>query len=57
MAEEIDTHIKNTLNERYNYVKKTLNEYNKAIENMAGVLLDVEVIEGTKVREIIIFYL
>ncbi len=53
MAEEIDTHIKNTLNERYNYVKKTLNEYNKAIENMAGVLLDVEVIEGTKVREII----
>jgi len=53
MAEEIDTHIKNTLNERYNYVKKTLNEYNQAIENMTEVLLDVEVIEGTKVREII----
>jgi cell division protease FtsH len=53
MAEDIDAHIKNTLTERYNFVKKTLNEYNQAIENMAAVLLDVEVIEGTKVRSII----
>jgi len=53
MAEDMDAHIKNTLSERYNFVKKTLNEYHEAIENMAAVLLDVEVIEGTKVREII----
>jgi cell division protease FtsH len=56
MAEEIDAHIKGTLNERYAFVKKTLNEYHQAIENMAGVLLDVEVIEGKKVREIIDTY-
>ena len=53
MAEDMDAHIKSTLNERYAFVKKTLNEYHEAIENMASVLLDVEVIEGTKVREII----
>ncbi len=53
MAEDIDAHIKATLSERYAFVKKTLNEYNEAIENMASVLLDVEVIEGTTVREII----
>jgi cell division protease FtsH len=53
MAEEIDTSIKNTLEERYTFVKKTLNEYNGAIENMTAVLLDVEVIEGDKVQSII----
>ncbi|HHO65973.1 MAG TPA: cell division protein FtsH, partial [Epsilonproteobacteria bacterium] len=53
MAEDMDAHIKNTLSDRYNFVKKTLNEYHEAIEKMAAVLLDVEVIEGTKVREII----
>ncbi len=53
MAEEMDTFIKNTLHERYEYVKNTLNEYAQAIENMVAVLLDVEVIEGKKVREII----
>jgi len=53
MAESIDNEIKKTLNERYAFVKKTLNDYHKAIENMAAVLLDVEVIEGTKVRQII----
>jgi cell division protease FtsH len=56
MAENIDNHIRTTLNERYAFVKKTLNEYHQAIENMAGVLLDVEVIEGNKVREIIDTY-
>ncbi len=56
MSEDIDTHIKGTLNERYAFVKKTLNEYHQAIENMAGVLLDVEVIEGKKVRSIIADY-
>jgi len=56
MAEDIDAHIKNTLNERYDFVKKTLNEYHQAIENMTAVLLDVEVIEGKKVRSIIAEY-
>jgi len=56
MAEEIDAEIKKTLTERYDFVKSTLNDYHQAIENMAGVLLDVEVIEGAKVREIIETY-
>ena len=53
MAEEMDAFIKGTLNERYNFVKQTLTEYSEAIENMTAVLLDVEVIEGKKVRSII----
>jgi len=53
MAEDMDSYIRTTLNERYNFVKKTLNEYHQAIENMTAVLLDVEVIEGKKVRSII----
>jgi cell division protease FtsH len=53
MAEDMDNYIRTTLNERYNYVKDTLRDYNQAIENMTAVLLDVEVIEGKKVREII----
>lgn len=53
MAEEIDGFIKKTLAEHYAYVLKTLEEYRGAIENMTAVLLDVEVIEGSKVVEII----
>ena len=53
MAEDMDNYIRTTLNERYTFVKKTLNEYHQAIENMTAVLLDVEVIEGKKVRSII----
>ena len=53
MAEEMDNFIRSTLNERYNYVKQTLTEYATAIETMTAVLLDVEVIEGKKVRSII----
>jgi len=53
MAEDMDNYIRGTLNERYIFVKKTLTEYHQAIENMAAVLLDVEVIEGKKVRSII----
>ena len=53
MAEEMDAFIKGTLNERYTFVKKTLTEYAQAIENMTAVLLDIEVIEGKKVRSII----
>jgi cell division protease FtsH len=56
MAEDMDNYIRTTLSERYEYVKKTLNEYHGAIEKMTAVLLDVEVIEGKKVREIIDTY-
>jgi cell division protease FtsH len=54
MAQDIDESIKSTLDERYNYVKETLRAYDGAIENMSAVLLDVEVIEGAKVQEIIL---
>jgi cell division protease FtsH len=53
MAEAIDEKIKSILDERYNFVKDTLKEYGEAIENMTAELLDKEVIEGSKVREII----
>ena len=56
MAEDIDTYIRSTLNERFHFVKQTLRDYAQAIENMVSVLLDVEVIEGKKVREIIEAY-
>ena len=53
MAEDIDAEIKRILDERYTFVKKTLHTYNGAIENMTAILLDVEVIEGSKVQSII----
>ncbi len=52
-AEAIDEKIRTTLDERYKFVKETLKEYAEAIENMTTELLDKEVIEGKKVREII----
>ncbi len=52
-AQKIDKSIKETLDEHYIHVKNTLKEYKGAIEKMAQVLLEVEVIEGKKVREII----
>ncbi len=53
MAEQIDTTVKSMLDEHYSKVKQTLRDYSPAIEKMTSVLLDVEVIEGSKVREII----
>ncbi len=53
MAEDIDMTVKSTLNEHYDRVKNRLREYSGAIEEMAKVLLEVEVIEGKKVRKII----
>ena len=53
LAQEIDTHIKNTLDERYTYVKNLLRDYKEAIENMVTELFDKEVIDGARVREII----
>lgn len=53
MAEAIDETIKSILDSRYTFVKDTLNEYSDAIENMTAELLEKEVIEGSKVQEII----
>ncbi len=53
MAEDIDEFIKESLHQHYQYTKKILKEYSGAIEEMSKILLDVEVIEGKKVREII----
>ena len=55
-AEAIDKAVRDLLDERYDHVKKTLRDYAGAIENMAEVLLNVEVIEGDKVREVIADY-
>ncbi len=52
-AEAIDEAVKKLLDERYTHVKNTLSDYSDAIKEMARVLLDVEVIEGSKVRAII----
>ncbi len=53
MAKELDDHVKSTLNERYEIVLQTLRDNKNAIEQMTSELLDVEVITGQRVREII----
>ena len=53
MAHTLDSYIKSTLNERYNIVIKSLEDNKKAIEQMTQELLEVEVISGERVREII----
>ena len=52
-AENLDEHIKVVLNERYDAVKQSLRDNNDAMEQMTKELLDVEVISGQRVREII----
>ncbi len=53
MAEAMDDFIKATLATHYESVKETLRLYGDAVEEMVQVLLEVEVIEGSKVRAII----
>ncbi len=53
MAKKLDDHVIATLNERYERVLNALQEHKDAIEQMTKELLDVEVIEGKRVREII----
>ncbi|RAX53900.1 cell division protein FtsH [Helicobacter sp. 16-1353] len=52
-AEEMDMFIKNTLDSRYEFVKQTLSDYKEAIEIMVKELFEKEVIEGSRVRDII----
>jgi len=54
MAHNLDKHIKNTLDERYKCVLQTLRENNEAMEEMTAELLEIEVISGKRVQEIII---
>jgi cell division protease FtsH len=53
MAHKLDNHIKNTLEERYEIVLQTLRDNNEAMEQMTAELLDIEVISGKRVQEII----
>lgn len=56
MSEEMDSFIKNTLNERYSIVKERLEEYRDAIEKIVELLYAKENISGDQVREIIEAY-
>ncbi|MBU3015313.1 ATP-dependent zinc metalloprotease FtsH [Poseidonibacter lekithochrous] len=53
MAKNLDSHIKTLLNERYEVVLQALRDNDAAIEQMTAELLDIEVISGERVREII----
>ncbi|ABV66727.1 ATP-dependent zinc metalloprotease FtsH [Aliarcobacter butzleri] len=53
MAKELDNHVKTILNERYEIVLQALKDNSAAIEQMTAELLDIEVITGERVREII----
>jgi cell division protease FtsH len=54
MAHKLDMYIKNTLDTRYKTVLDSLNQNKNAIEQMTAELLDIEVLTGERVREIII---
>lgn len=53
-AEAMDNYIKSTIEARYNAVKQILTDYKEAIEIMVKELLEKEVIDGARVREILI---
>ena len=54
MAKNLDEYVKKVLNDRYEAVLQALRDNSDAIEEMTKELLDVEVITGERVREIII---
>jgi cell division protease FtsH len=51
--EEVDKFIKEFLAQRYEHVKETLKKYAPVIEAMVKELYEKEVIEGSRVRELI----
>ncbi|CAM3416007.1 ATP-dependent zinc metalloprotease FtsH [Arcobacter aquimarinus] len=53
MAKDLDDHVKKVLNERYEIVLQALRDNSAAIEQMTAELLEIEVITGERVREII----
>ena len=54
MAHQLDSHIKNTLDDRYKAVLQSLRDHTDAIEEMTAELLKEEVISGKRVQDIII---
>ena len=56
MAHTLDEYIKDTLNDRYKVVLQSLKDHNEAIEEMTAELLDIEVMSGKRVQDIIIKY-
>jgi cell division protease FtsH len=53
MAKNLDDYVKTTLNERYQAVLQSLRDNKEAIEQMTKELLEIEVITGERVREVI----
>lgn len=53
MAENLDEHIKNTLQARYVIVKERLEEYRECIERIVAKLSEKETIDGEQLRDII----
>lgn len=53
-AEAMDAHIKSTLQARFEAVKQNLRDYKDAIEVMVKELFEKEVIDGARVREILV---
>jgi cell division protease FtsH len=56
MAEDMDTFIKNSLQEHYDKVVARLEEYRGAIEDMVALLYKKENITGDEVRELILAF-
>ncbi|QCT93696.1 ATP-dependent zinc metalloprotease FtsH [Caminibacter mediatlanticus TB-2] len=54
--EEVDKFIKEFLENRYKHVKETLKKYSPVIEAMVKDLFEKEVIDGSRVRELIKAY-
>ena len=53
MAKDLDDHVKKLLNERYEIVLQSLRDNSISIEQMTAELLEIEVLSGERVREII----
>ncbi len=53
MAKNLDEYVKKVLDERYKIVLQELRDNSDAIEEMTAELLDIEVITGQRVRDII----
>jgi cell division protease FtsH len=53
MAYNLDEHIKTTLDKRYKVVLQTIRDHNEAMEQMTAELLEIEIITGKRVQEII----
>jgi cell division protease FtsH len=53
MARSLDDHIKSLLDDRYAIVLQELRDHTDAVEEMTAELLEIEVLSGERVREII----